>query len=482
MRFSGMVHAASVALVTCALAACASDSAQDAAQGASGVGAPQNVAGASGVTGQGNGGSSGSGDMLVATGRASMGTSPMPCNVADIIQRRCQTCHAATPVAGVPMALVSWEDLTAPAPSRADLTVAQYAALRVHGMPSVMPPPPGKLLDEELATLDAWFASGAPVGTDPTCAPLNDADGGTLPPKGPPPDTTCYEFKAHGASTAGDSSPYMVSNQHYACFYFDAPWPDGAQGVYFAPIFDAHAELVHHFVFYLDQAGNQPNGFVETCTGLHPSGPTMVAGWAPGSDNNELPPDVGMDLSPPNKKLLLEIHFFHDGSAGAIPTTSGLQVCTSNKKLTNTATVSLLGTEAIAIPAHAKGSATGTCTPQFQGEIHVLRSWPHMHEIGTSMQTVVNFLDGSSQTLGPWPFDFNSQVSYATPLVLKPGDRLTTTCQYDNTTDLQVNVGTDTKSEMCFNFVTAYPAGALKSKNILGGSTSATSSATACLQ
>lgn len=84
--------------------------------------------------------------------------------------------------------------------------------------------------------------------------------------------------------------------------------------------------------------------------------------------------------------------------------------------------------------------------------------------------------------LGPWKFDFNAQVSYPTPLTLRPGDRLVTTCTYQNPRDVTVTTGTASESEMCFNFVTAYPAGALASKNLLGGSSSATSSATACLQ
>jgi hypothetical protein len=310
-----------------------------------------------------------------------------------------------------------------------------------------------------------------------------DPDGGTMQPyKGPPEDSTCYTLRAHGVAQKGDTSPWMVSNQHYACFYFDMPWPEGAQGVYFAPELDAHPELVHHWVMYLDQNGNNPDGFVETCSGLHPSSPTMVAGWAPGSDNNDLPPDVGMDLSPKNHKLLLEIHYFHDGTSAPVGSTSGVKICTSNKKLTNTATISLLGSEAISVPAHSMGTASGTCTPQYNGEIHVLRSWPHMHQIGIGMQTEVMFQNGQKQMLGPWKFDFNTQISYPTPLLLHPGDKLTTTCQYDNTTDRVVSVGTGTDSEMCFNFVTAYPAGALASKNLFGGSTSATSSATACLQ
>jgi len=105
-----------------------------------------------------------------------------------------------------------------------------------------------------------------------------------------------------------------------------------------------------------------------------------------------------------------------------------------------------------------------------------------MHQMGTGLTTVIMRKDGTTETLGPWAFDFNSQVSWQTPTIIHPGDRLTTTCQYNNTADRTVTVGLDTQSEMCFNFVTAYPAKALVSKNLFGGSTSLTSSATACLQ
>jgi hypothetical protein len=274
----------------------------------------------------------------------------------------------------------------------------------------------------------------------------------------------------------------VVDKQHYACFYFDQPWPEGAQGVYFAPEYDDHPELVHHWIVYLDQNGTKSDGTVETCTGLHDSSPTMVAGWAPGSDNNDLPADVGMFLSPPNKKLLLEMHFYHDGVSAPIPTTSGVKVCTANKPRPNTATISMLGSELISVDPRSAGTAQGTCTPQFDGEIHILRSWPHMHEIGTEMRTDIQFADGRTQTLGPWPFDFNNQVSYPTPVIIRPGDMLTTTCKYFNPSERTVTTGTRTDAEMCFNFVTAYPAGALKSRDIFGGSTSATASDTACLQ
>lgn len=400
----------------------------------------------------------------------------LPCSVSDVITRRCASCHAERPLAGVPMPLSRWQDFHAQAPTRPELTVHALAAQRIHDAASPMPPS-RQLPPEELATLDAWFESDAPAADG-----CKDDQSGLLEPSGPPADSTCYTLRAHGAPSPDDDSPWMVGSQHYACFYFDMPWPEGAQGVYFAPEFDVNPELVHHFIVYLDQNGDVPDGHVETCTGLHSSGPTMVAGWAPGSNNNALPPDVGMFLSPANRKILLEMHFFHDGVSAPVPTRSGVKVCTANTPRPNTATVSLLGTEVISLPPHERTTTSGVCTPQSSEDIHILRSWPHMHELGRALETTILRADGETELLGSWPFDFNSQYSFPTPTTIRPGDRLTTSCTFENGTDNTVSTGTDTGSEMCFNFVTAYPAGALASLNLLGESSSLTSSATACLE
>lgn len=406
---------------------------------------------------------------------------PLPCEVAEIVKRRCQSCHAARPVAGVPMALTTWNDFELPARTRPQLPVRELVAKRVHDTARPMPPNQ-PLPADELKVLDDWLSAGAkPRAAAIDCGPESELSEPALE-AGPPEDSTCYTLHAHGQAVPGDTSPWVVDQQHYACFYFDQPWPDGAQGVYFAPDFDHHPELVHHWIVYLDQNGIQPDGMATRCSGLHDTSPTMIAGWAPGSDNNDLPPDVGMFLSPPNKKILLEMHFYHDGVSAPIATTSGVKICTANTPRKHTATISMLGSEVISVPPRSAATITGTCTPQYDGEIHILRSWPHMHEIGTGMRTDIMFADGRSQTLGPWRFDFNNQVSYSTPVTIRPGDRLITTCEYFNPRDTIVSTGTSTDSEMCFNFVTAYPAGALKSRNIFGLSTSLTASETACLE
>ncbi len=434
-----------------------------------------------------SGGVSGSGGPAadggtVAAGRATSGTTALPCNVNTILKTSCQSCHGATPLSGVPMSLISWEDTQKPAVSNPAITVHDMVKMRIHDTVKPMPMT-GMLPADSLATLDAWLDGGAIAGTDPSCVPMSNPYAGTKPA-----DTeNCYEVHAHAKSVAKDTTPLMVSGEHYAAFYFDAPWPDGAQGVYFETLPGMHPELIHHWLIYSEENSNNPDGTVDyPASGSHPSSPTLVAGWAPGADNNSIPNDVGVQLSGTNHKMSMEVHFFNR-TTDTLPVDMGVKICTVEKHLRpNTATMSWLGTElGINIPPMAQDStATGTCTPQFSGDIHVIRTWPHMHLLGRHMESTILRANGTREPVSPaggWPFDFNSEVSWKTEYVLHAGDRVETVCHYTNTTNNSVGVGFENRYEMCFDFTLAYPAKALVNKNFLGGSTSLTNSSTACL-
>jgi hypothetical protein len=77
------------------------------------------------------------------------------------------------------------------------------------------------------------------------------------------------------------------------------------------------------------------------------------------------------------------------------------------------------------------------------------------------MKTVVNRPDGSHETIFDKPFDFNYQVHYPAAYDLKPGETLTSTCTYNNTTDKGAPFGESTDSEMCYQFTYSWPAHAL---------------------
>jgi hypothetical protein len=91
-----------------------------------------------------------------------------------------------------------------------------------------------------------------------------------------------------------------------------------------------------------------------------------------------------------------------------------------------------------------------------------------MRKLGRSIHADIKRASGGTDVLLDVPnFDSNYQVSYETPAVLNPGDRIVTTCSYQNTTSSLVTFGPSVASELCYNFVIAYPAGALVSVGLM---------------
>ena len=56
---------------------------------------------------------------------------------------------------------------------------------------------------------------------------------------------------------------------------------------------------------------------------------------------------------------------------------------------------------------------------------------------------------------------FENQIAYDVDQRLQPGDRMLTTCHFDNMTNRTIFGGESSDDEMCINFITAWPAGSL---------------------
>ena len=63
----------------------------------------------------------------------------------------------------------------------------------------------------------------------------------------------------------------------------------------------------------------------------------------------------------------------------------------------------------------------------------------------------------------PAPFVFDQQINYmlSPQYVLQPGETITTTCTFTNSTAGIVTFGQSTNQEMCYQFTLSYPYGAL---------------------
>jgi hypothetical protein len=434
--------------------------------GGSGTAGGPGAAGAG--TGQGGSeGTSGPG----AGGGTSVG---LPCDVDQVLVSKCQGCHAATPIFGAPMPLVTYADTQGPAHSNPSVPVWQMMHTRVHSTSSPMPPNGQTALSGgELASLDAWFSAGAPSDHAACRGSGTGSDGGgSLTDNiGPQylPCTPSHVMTAHanGSSAAKFPVPNPTSDS-YVCFNFKSPFAAGEQATAFAPILD-DTRVIHHWILYGTNSQLTDGSITTNCQSATLTD-TMVTGWAPGGQNMVMDPDVGLVLD--YQYFQLQVHYnnalYADGADA-----SGVAFCTTNTPRENAAGIVTLGSMLFSIPANANDFAVNSSCSNLAGDgktpMTVIGTSPHMHLLGTGFRTQhmrgsTDMGDLSNVPLGTWSFDAQKHYTISPRRQVMPGDVLKTTCYYDNPTSSAVNFGTRTKDEMCFDFITVYPYAAATRK------------------
>lgn len=378
----------------------------------------------------------GSGDKTPAAG------ADLWCDALKVFEAKCQSCHGTTTAAGAPMSLVTFADAIAPAPVTKGKKVYETVKTRIHDDKNPMPP--GKpLTAAESAPIDAWIAAGAKHDESVTCE------------KKPEPTATDEVWPPPGCDKSykilvGNGSPVMVAKgaETHPQFVFDAPWGnEDVQAIGYRPITDNKA-ILHHWILY-DNGGSG----------------TFLNGWAPGQDDTErkpLPDDVAFFVPKGPKSLRLDVHYNNLSGTKAEPDLSGVEVCVTKTKRPNVA-ATFMGFAGI--PFLAPGQETdivGTCNVKVTKPVFLMAESPHAHKLAKHMKFEVKS-GGKTTVLHDAPFAFDGQV--ATPLKeqveLKNGDQVITTCHFKNDTNQLVTFGENTGNEMCFNFATYYPMGAL---------------------
>ena len=171
------------------------------------IGGQQSTPGSGGATPVGAGGAVGAaGSVGTGGGTAPVGpsTGGLPCDVQAMLALRCAACHRSPPLAGVPMALVSYADLTAPSKSNPAMTNAELAVARMQATVAPMPPAPASpATPSEIATLRSWISAGYPQSGCGTTT----VDGG--PPTTVPDPFTQPPTCTSGMTWSGRSSAMM---------------------------------------------------------------------------------------------------------------------------------------------------------------------------------------------------------------------------------------------------------------------------------
>jgi hypothetical protein len=386
------------------------------------------------------------------------------------------------------MALVTYADLLKPAVSKPTLKTYEIVKMRVHDKANPMPPASASALPAaDMAVLDAWFDAGAQPGTtaaDANCmVKTEDVVGGSADLSTGPlvaaPGETCYEFKNHQSTTMVDDQPYDVGlGEHYEQFYFKAPWPKGSVATAYGTRID-NGQVLHHWLLFGTNE-NEVEGFhktapLPTLLGLEPM---LLAGWAVGGPNVVPPKDVAFILPEPGAQINIQYHFYNSTNTKQVDA-SALQICVvpagTRPHIGN---VTWLGSEDLGgakwsggkgMPPHMASTFTTTCNPNRMGvaadePIHIIGFEPHMHRLGTNMTTRVNHKDGTSEVIFDHPFTFGYETHYFKNYDLLPGETLTTSCSFNNTTDKGVRFGESTDDEMCYQFTFAWPAHAMQNR------------------
>ena len=204
------------------------------------------------------------------------------------------------------------------------------------------------------------------------------------------------------------------------------------------------------------------------------------------TDDNIFPDGVAIHLAA-GTYINLNLHLFNTTDF-PITDTSGVYVKTvPQSAVVSEADMQFSGKLGFSIPANAAGDTTTVTAVANQCNVghdfHVFTLWPHMHQIAVHQTLTV--------TGATWPvggtklldtdYSFMDQKNYPmtdtiihgpsmsgnTPV---PGDKITTTCDYVNTTGHEVDFGESSTDEMCFTGLYRYPA----ANNLLGCAEGAT--------
>ena len=258
-----------------------------------------------------------------------------------------------------------------------------------------------------------------------------------------PEDTDFFELRA---------DEYHVTEEmkdRYECFHFELPITEERFIRRVETIVD-DARVLHHTIL-LPEAEGEP-GTHGGCDDDNPL--SLVYGWAPGQ--GALSFEEGGIRIRPGQRMTLQIHYNNGAAHSDVFDSSGVRIFHGP---TEGPEVSMLtfGPLGFSVPPMQNKEVSGWC--RLPADMTLLYSFPHMHEVGVGFEQVIERGEGEDETsiidIDGW--DFGSQFIYETPVELKIGDVVRTSCTYENTEDRRVRFGPNTGDEMCFNFAYVTP-------------------------
>jgi len=329
------------------------------------------------------------------------------------------------------------------------------------------------LTDAQIAMIRAWVVAGMPEG-DP------GHPGSALPSQAvalPRVDATLQL-----------PSPYLptLSPDEYRCFVL--PWSGGETYVTGFEVHPGNSTIVHHSAAFLIRPdGIAGPGVIDTFDGWDPDGSgyscfggpaetgqdleipvQQIAQWVPGEGAVLFPDGVGIPIVP-GSLIVLQMHYNTVQSDGSPDQTSvDLMIADDVEQIgafapylnpawtlggsmvTQPGTTTTYKSEGDPVPFF--GVVLGD-TIDLSNGFTIYGGMLHMHTLGQTAEIhALRASDGASEPIVSVPsWDFNWQLTYelAEPIAFAPGDELSLSCTFHNTTDAPVDWGENTEDEMC---------------------------------
>ncbi|ORY33868.1 PHM/PNGase F [Rhizoclosmatium globosum] len=233
------------------------------------------------------------------------------------------------------------------------------------------------------------------------------------------------------------------------------------------------SKLIHHMILY--GCINKPpvlNDLYE-CSSMEALCSKFTLAWAPGVGLTVYPADAGFAIGATAIQYFsLQIHYNNPNGLTGVVDNSGMKLYYTSQLRKNDLGILQLGNMNINIPGNSPNYTSttwnvcaSTCTKQFPRNLTVVSVAFHMHTLGFNISTrqIRNGLEITPLGIrNYYDFSFQSAVPPIDPTaVISPGDTLITKCTYLPTKNIRSNTttfGESTSDEMCFNFVTYYPA------------------------
>ncbi len=347
-------------------------------------------------------------------------------DVAPILQRNCQGCHRPGEVA--PMSFLSYKEVRPYAKAiRQSVTQRRMPPWNADPHVNIKYANDRSLSENEIATLQAWAAAGAPEGNPKDApAPKQFADGWSIGQ----PDLVIEmptEFKVPASGTIEYHYVVLPTN------FKQDMWVTAAEA---RPM---NRAVNHHIIAFVREPGNkwfrnQAPGVAFVPSGKDGDGlglADFLVGYAPGTIPEQMRPGQAK-LIKAGSDIVFQLHWTANGKEAMDKAKLGLKFATEPPK-ERVLTLAAMNSK-FEIPAGADNHRVdGAMTLHADSTLDSL--FPHMHVRGKSFAMKVEFPDGTQKELLSVPrYDFNWQLGYqlAEPLKLPKGSKVMATGWFDN--------------------------------------------------